>query len=179
LFKDTFYIRSTAYSLMVNLVAKKPNKIDNSKLVGRFLQLKQSESTKASYKSHLKKFFDFVGQDPDEYIDVDFELLENGDRVRKRRKYERDIEDFFIMLRDNDTPPTSMQSTLFAVKSLLQKYNIELSKSALKTATEPNFPRIGTINGEQLVDLLAEKWDYIDDDDLKGKLGLKKGLILE
>ena len=165
LFKDTFYIRSTAYRLLVNLVAKKPNKIDDSKLVGRFLQLKQSESTKASYKSHLKKFFDFVGQDPDDYIDVDFELLENGDRVRKRRKYERDIEDFFIMLCDNDTPPTSMQSTLFAVKSLLQKYNIELSKSFFKQLNMPKarpVTRTIPITHEMLQNILEHA-------DIKGK----------
>ncbi len=52
----------------------------------------------------------------------------------------------------------------------------DYNKEALETATEPEFPRIGTINGNQLVDLLAEKWDEIDDE-LKDKLSLKKGLI--
>ena len=54
----------------------------------------------------------------------------------------------------------------------------DFQRKALEIATEPDYPRIGTINGYQLVDLLAEKWDFIDED-LRRKLGLKKGLILE
>lgn len=51
-------------------------------------------------------------------------------------------------------------------------------KKALKAATEQGFPRIGTINGDQLVDILTDKWSLIDEE-LRKKLGLKIGLILE
>ncbi len=48
---------------------------------------------------------------------------------------------------------------------------------ALEAAVENGFPRIGTINGEQLVDILAEHWEDIPDD-FKNKLGLKTGLVV-
>jgi len=49
---------------------------------------------------------------------------------------------------------------------------------ALEVATEPGFPRIGTVNGEQLVDMLAEKWEALDPE-IRSKLGLKRGLVLD
>lgn len=49
--------------------------------------------------------------------------------------------------------------------------------AAKKIANEPGFPRIGLINGNQLVDILAEHWDDIPDE-FKAKLNLKVGLVL-
>ncbi|WP_338874933.1 restriction endonuclease [Spirosoma sp. SC4-14] len=49
--------------------------------------------------------------------------------------------------------------------------------SALDIATEAGFPRIGTVNGRQLVDLLTEHWADIPDE-FKERLHLKVGLIL-
>ena len=53
----------------------------------------------------------------------------------------------------------------------------DFQKKALEIAVEPGFPRIGTINGKQLVDLLADTWEDIPDD-FRQKLGLKRGLVL-
>lgn len=50
-------------------------------------------------------------------------------------------------------------------------------KAAFDVALDPNFPRIGLINGRQLVDLLVEHWDDIRDE-FKVRLGLKRGLVL-
>jgi len=56
----------------------------------------------------------------------------------------------------------------------------DFQESALQVAVEPGFPRIGTINGEQLVDLLSEKWEELQlPEELENKLGLKRGLVLE
>lgn len=56
----------------------------------------------------------------------------------------------------------------------------EYQKDALEAAIETGFPRIGTINGKQLVDLLSEKWEELDlPPDLNKKLNLKRGLIVE
>ncbi|WP_295939482.1 restriction endonuclease [uncultured Alistipes sp.] len=44
-------------------------------------------------------------------------------------------------------------------------------------ANETGFPRIGLINGEQLVDILTEHWEDIPSD-FKEKLGLKLGLVV-
>ena len=49
-------------------------------------------------------------------------------------------------------------------------------RAALEVAIEPGFPRIGTIDGEQLVDLLTEHWDQLDLE-LREKLGLRRGLV--
>ena len=48
---------------------------------------------------------------------------------------------------------------------------------AAEVAVEANFPRIGLINGRQLVDILSEHWDDMPPE-LQDKLGLKKGLVL-
>ncbi len=53
-------------------------------------------------------------------------------------------------------------------------------KDALQVAVESGFPRIGTINGSQLVDLLSEKWEDLElPEELKQKLALKRGLVIE
>lgn len=49
--------------------------------------------------------------------------------------------------------------------------------SALDVAVESGFPRIGLINGRQLVDLLVEHWSDIPGE-FKERLGLKPGLVL-
>ena len=49
-------------------------------------------------------------------------------------------------------------------------------KKAKEIAVEAGFPRIGLINGEQLVDILAEHWNDIPDE-FREKLGLKVGLV--
>lgn len=54
----------------------------------------------------------------------------------------------------------------------------DFQEDALKAAIEQGFPRIGTINGEQLVDLLSEKWEMLPDD-LRKRLGLKLTLMVE
>ncbi len=47
---------------------------------------------------------------------------------------------------------------------------------AYDVASEQGFPRIGLINGSQLVDLLIEHWDFLPGE-LREKLGLRKGLV--
>lgn len=53
----------------------------------------------------------------------------------------------------------------------------DFQEKAVATATEPGFPRIGLINGGQLVDLLVEHWADIPAE-FQTKLALKQGLIL-
>lgn len=52
----------------------------------------------------------------------------------------------------------------------------DFQKQAKDIAVEQGFPRIGLINGEQLVDILAEHWNDIPID-FKEKLSLKVGLV--
>jgi predicted Mrr-cat superfamily restriction endonuclease len=53
----------------------------------------------------------------------------------------------------------------------------DFQKAASDVALEMGFPRIGLINGRQLVDLLIEHWEDIPRD-FQEQLGLKKGLVL-
>ncbi len=52
----------------------------------------------------------------------------------------------------------------------------QFDKKSKDIALDSNFPRIGLINGSQLVELLADHWDDIPQD-FKEKLGVKIGLI--
>lgn len=53
----------------------------------------------------------------------------------------------------------------------------DFDKKAAGIALDPDFPRIGLINGNQLVDLLIEHWDDIPSE-FRDRLGLKQGLVL-
>lgn len=53
----------------------------------------------------------------------------------------------------------------------------DYQKAAKEVANEPGFPRIGLINGNQLVDILAEQWESIPEE-FQDKLKLKVGLII-
>ncbi len=52
----------------------------------------------------------------------------------------------------------------------------EFQRKAPDVALEPGFPRIGLINGRQLVDLLVEHWGDIPFE-FQERLGLKQGLV--
>ena len=52
----------------------------------------------------------------------------------------------------------------------------DFQNSASEVAFEPGFPRIGLINGYQLVDLLVDHWDEIPEE-FRERLGLKPGLV--
>jgi len=52
----------------------------------------------------------------------------------------------------------------------------DFQSGAAEVALEPGFPRIGLINGRQVVDLLIEHWNDIPQE-FKERLGLKQGLV--
>lgn len=52
----------------------------------------------------------------------------------------------------------------------------DFQSAATGIALEPGFPRIGLVNGRQLVDLLIEHWEDIPKD-FQDRLGLKPGLV--
>jgi predicted Mrr-cat superfamily restriction endonuclease len=53
----------------------------------------------------------------------------------------------------------------------------DFQSAAKEVALETGFPRIGLINGKQLVDILVEHWDDIPVE-FKDKLNLKRGLVI-
>jgi restriction system protein len=52
----------------------------------------------------------------------------------------------------------------------------DFQKNANDVALEPGFPRIGLVNGRQLVDLLVEHWEDIPKE-FRDRLGLRQGLV--
>lgn len=50
-------------------------------------------------------------------------------------------------------------------------------KKAHEVANDPGFPRIGLINGKQLVDLLTEHWNKLPEE-MQEQIGLRPGLVL-
>lgn len=52
----------------------------------------------------------------------------------------------------------------------------DFQRAASDVALEPGFPRIGLINGRQLVDLLVEHWNDIPSE-FRERLGLRPGLV--
>jgi predicted Mrr-cat superfamily restriction endonuclease len=52
----------------------------------------------------------------------------------------------------------------------------DFQNGASEVALEPGFPRIGLINGRQLVDLLVEHWEDIPQE-FRDRLGLRPGLV--
>lgn len=53
----------------------------------------------------------------------------------------------------------------------------DYQKKAKEIAVESGFPRVGLINGEQLVDILAEHWHDIPIE-FREKMDLKVGLVV-
>lgn len=53
----------------------------------------------------------------------------------------------------------------------------DFQSAASDIASDPDFPRIGLINGNQLVDLLVEHWNEIPKE-FQERLGLRPGLVL-
>ncbi len=53
----------------------------------------------------------------------------------------------------------------------------DFQRKAYNVALEANFPRIGLVNGRQLVDLLIEHWNEIPAE-FQQRMGLKPGLVL-
>ncbi|MBL0349512.1 MAG: restriction endonuclease [Elusimicrobia bacterium] len=54
----------------------------------------------------------------------------------------------------------------------------DYQSAAAGVALAPGFPRIGLVNGRQLVDLLIEHWEDIPSE-FRERLGLKPGLVRE
>jgi integrase len=88
--------------------------------VEQFLELSASKSTRSTYKSALKLFFDYAG-------------LSIGDAERyfsMSRNYEEDIQNFLSTIADR--PPLTVRTYLSAVKSYLLENDVELRQAFWK-----------------------------------------------
>lgn len=78
------------------------------------------ESTQKSYGSHLKKFFETITADPETYFE----------KKDKKRDYEEDVKQFWLSIKNR--PPKTIRAKLYAVKSFLREYDVELSNKFWK-----------------------------------------------
>jgi integrase len=104
----------------------KLNKIDEFKTVGRFLAGFPSKKTRANYKSNLKRFFDFLQVNPDEYVKGDIRFLKNNDRIHALDDYEADVRRFWSHLIENSVPPKTVNSAIAIVRVFLKHHHIEI-----------------------------------------------------
>jgi len=79
-------------------------KVAKMNKINQFLAM-FSESTQATYRSHLKSFFRTINTDPETYFD-------------EERDYEADVTQFWMSLKGR--PPKTIHSAIHAVKSFLQ-----------------------------------------------------------
>lgn len=115
-----------------------------------------------------------TGKSGDGGVDATGELnVANLARVRiyvQAKRYKRDTSISATTVRGlRQAIPFGGQGAFITTARFQQK--------AYEVALEAHFPRIGLINGEQLVDLLVEHWDTIPVE-FQEKLGLKPGLVL-
>ena len=84
------------------------NNIDNYKVTNSFLNEFKSNGTKTVYKTILKSFFDFINKTPDEYINDDFEFLEDIEQRKLLKKYKQDVKNYWNHLIDTGRAPKSV-----------------------------------------------------------------------
>lgn len=79
--------------------------------IDEFLENFTSPSTRKGYRSNIKNYFKFLGEDPDTYFDKD-------------RNYKQDVIRFSRSLVNR--PPCSQQSIMSTVKMFLSEYDVEI-----------------------------------------------------
>jgi len=88
-----------------------------SKVMNRFLGRLRTQSTQYTYKSQLKKYFEFLKVSPDDYI--------NNRKTDK--EYKDDIFDYAVFLRKAGKSPNAQSGAVFCVKVFLRRNDIELN----------------------------------------------------
>ena len=96
-------------------------------MIEDFLLNYKSKSTKQTYRSILKKYFNTINKNPDTYF-------------KGKQDYEGDIKQFLTTI--NNSPPKTIRGSLAAVKSFLMENDIELTRKFWKT-------RQGQIQGKR------------------------------
>ncbi len=104
----------------------KINDLDKYVTVKKFLNSFPNYNTAHGYKSGLKRYFDYIKKNPDDYIGTDYRLLENGEKIKRQNIYENDIKDYWNHLIKSKTPPKSIKYFIASVRVFLQHYRINL-----------------------------------------------------
>ena len=106
-------------------ILHKKNNLDRYKKVKNFLLSFPSKKTRINYKSNLKRYFDFLEVDVDEYI-KDVRFFENNDRIRALDDYEADVRRFWADLIDKEVPPKTVNSAVAIIRVFLRFHHIEI-----------------------------------------------------
>ena len=97
--------------------------------IERYLE-KTSKKSQGTYKCLLKKYFDSIGRDPDCYVPVDFEFLENGDRKKAVKIFYSDLDKFAKTLKG--IPPTSIHTQFSSIKKYFSVFHVDLPEQCWK-----------------------------------------------
>ena len=163
---------------LISEIAKKQEQYDSYNIVlKQILQLNDKEFE--ILVSHLLTALDFegtevTGRSHDGGVDVTGELnVSNLAKIKvfvqaKRYKLTSKI-DANIVKKLRSSIPRDGQGIFITTAKYQEK--------ARQVALDPDFPRIGLINGHQLVDLLIEHWNHIPTE-FQEKLGLQPGLVV-
>jgi len=103
----------------------KLNTIDEHETIGKFLRKFPKYKTKHGYKYALKRFFDFLKVNPDEWI-KDVRLMDNGTRIKTLDGYEDDITAFWSDLINKDVPPKTLNYVIAVIRVFLCHHRIEI-----------------------------------------------------
>jgi len=107
---------------------------ENSILIQEYLLDCNTKGTRYTKKSHLKKFFESVDRNPDEYF-IKTKLID---------EYEKDIRSFFIKLQQNRTN-NSIRGTLATVRDFFEEQEIDISNRIWKKVKNHKGTGTGTV----------------------------------
>ena len=101
--------------------------IEKTTTVSSWLSEFRTYSTKHTYKTHLKNFFEFINKDPDKYI-LDIDEMDNGEKKKALKGYETDITTFENHLNEIGKQPKTIQGAINCVRVFLRDNDVELKE---------------------------------------------------
>ncbi len=90
--------------------------------------IEATESTRAVYLTHIKKFCEFVGKTPTQLINDSIAEVKEG-KLPAERKAKGYVAKFKKHLADEGYAPKTQQATMAALKSFFKSYDMPLSES--------------------------------------------------
>jgi integrase len=100
-------------------------------VVQDFINEYTAKQTIRIYKVQLKKYFQWLNEDPDTYI-KDVRNMDNGKRLNSIDGYEKNITNYRNWLIENDYSPKAIHNYVSCVKMFLEHHHIDLDNAFWK-----------------------------------------------
>ncbi len=117
------------------------NTIFGSKTVQDFINEYTAKQTIRLYKLQLKKYFQYLNVDPDDYI-KDVRNMDNGSKLKTLDGYEKNITDYRNDLIKNDYSPKAIHNYISSVKMFLEHHRINLDNAFWKKLKKRGIEKI-------------------------------------